>query len=165
MRRAERLLCGWGVAVLACCVLSVSLGDEAANENTPHLMLPDSKIGTIDWYPVQARRAGLEGRVLVAFNVTPAGQATNASIIWSEESIFEAPSLGFLARTHFKVPADWPGSALSPRIRVGFVFCLKPSGQSSDFAMPVEIITVTGSRLNGAPVRSKPSRGASGPCA
>lgn len=164
MRSAERVLCGWGVAVLACCVLRVSLGDESASDNTPHLSPRESKLGNIDWYPIQARRAGLEGRVLVAFNVTPAGQATNASIIWAEEPIFEAPTLGFLARSRFQVPPDWQASGPSRRLRLGFVFCLNPSGQSSDFAMPVELVTITASRLNRAPVRSKPAPGASGPC-
>src|ERR1700693_3936060 len=63
---------------------SVAPSEPAATEPTmrpewpPVIKVP----GGVDWYPPKARRSGLEGRVLVAFDITAAGRVRNASILW-----------------------------------------------------------------------------------
>jgi TonB family protein len=117
-------------------------------------------------YPDSAIRQGFEGRVLVGFDITPTGRTARVSIIWSENSVFDAWSLEFVRRIRFIVPADWNSSGALTRWRFGLVYCLHPGGQSDEFAIPVvETVTTVSSRLRGAPVRSNPGPGASRLCA
>ena len=111
-----------------------------------------------DWYGDAARRAGLEGRVLLAFNITPDGRAKNPSVIWAEDTTLAANALEFLKSSRFKVPSHWGAEDRWRRWRLGVVFRLCPSsGQSAEFAIPEETVYVTGSRMTGAPVRTAPS--------
>jgi hypothetical protein len=107
----------------------------------------------VSWYPPRAWTAGLEGRVLVAFDITLAGSAQRISILWTEDALLASSAEQMLSKTHFKVPADWQTSGAWRRWRLGFVYCLPPSSQSEEFGVPVETVLITGSRLNGAPQR------------
>jgi TonB family protein len=117
-----------------------------------------------DWYPTSARREGLEGRVLLGFDIMATGLAHNVSVIWSENRVFESSAVSLLKAAKFTLPSDWTSSDALRRWRVGFVFCLLPSGQSDQFAIPVEKIYITGSRLRGAPVRTTPRPNSNGSC-
>jgi TonB family protein len=104
-----------------------------------------------DWYPLAARQAGLEGRVLVGFDITADGHIRNISVIWSENRVFESSAVALLKNARFTLPADWASTATSRRWRLGFVYRLAPGTcQSDQFAIPVEKVFVTGSRLTGA---------------
>jgi TonB family protein len=109
-----------------------------------------------DWYGATAKRQGLEGRVLVAFNITTDGQAKDVSVIWTEDSVLGANTLQLMKAIRFKMPPDWGPADVWRRWQVGFVYRLCPSGQPGEFAIPVEPIYITGSRLPGAPVRTMP---------
>jgi hypothetical protein len=64
------------------------------------------------------------------------------------------------------VCSHWNVSGAFVRWRLGFVYCLAHSGQSDEFAIPVvTTVTVKGSRLPGAPVRSQPGPGGCKLCA
>jgi TonB family protein len=118
-----------------------------------------------DWYPASARREGLEGRVLVGFDIGTDGRTKKVSVIWSEsgdESVLAANTVRMVGTMRFKVPAEWASSGAWRRWRLGVVYRLFPSGQALDFAIPVETVVITGSRLPGAPVRSKPGSAESG---
>ncbi len=118
--------------------------------------LPVFQFPTQEYYPETARRKGLEGRVLMAFDITPAGRAKNVTIVWAEDTVLGAWTKEIITGSHFSVPPDWGTSGALLRWRVGFVYCLlPPSGQSDAFAIPVEKITITGTRIPGAPIRIK----------
>jgi len=116
-------------------------------------LLPHAKFPNEDWYGAKAKRLGIEGRVLVAFDVTAKGAAKNISILWSENDLLAAQTTRFLSAVRFDVPRDWQTTGALRRWRLGFVYRLSPSGQpqpsrqSDEFAIPVEIIGITGSRL------------------
>lgn len=117
--------------------------------------LPRFKLGQDqDWFPEAARRDGLEGRVLVGFDITAQGSAKNISVIWSSTRLFESNAVGMLRTGRFSVPSDWIESGGWRRWRLGFVFRLSPSCESDEFAIPVEKVLVTGSRIIGAPVHN-----------
>ena len=117
--------------------------------------LPPFKLeGVRDWFPEVARRDGLEGRVLVGFDIAAQGSAKNISVIWSSTRVFESNAVGMLRTARFSVPSDWMESGGWRRWRLGFVFRLSPSCESDEFAIPVEKVLVTGSRVIGAPVHN-----------
>jgi TonB family protein len=117
----------------------------------PHAFQPENDR---EWFPPKARRMGMEGRVLVAFDITARGRAEHISVIWSESEIFESSAVNMLESTRFNVPSDWSENGAWKRWRMGFVYRLSPGCQSDQFAIPVaETVTITGSRLSGAPVR------------
>jgi TonB family protein len=118
-----------------------------------------------DMYAAEARRKGVEGRVLVAFDIATSGRAQNISVIWAEQPLLQAASVRLLSQTRFEVPSNWSKSGAWRRWRVGLVYCLPPSGQSDDFAIPTRTIYITGDRFPGAPSPPSPSNGAAGPCA
>jgi TonB family protein len=129
--------------------------------NLPRSNLPNDQ----DWYPASARREGLEGRVLVGFDIGSDGRTNKVSVIWSERgdgSVLAANTVRMVGTMRFKVPADWPSTGAWRRWRLGVVYRLHPSGQPLDFAIPVENVVITGSRLPGAPVHSKPDSAESG---
>lgn len=140
--------------MLVCC--GAALADEQAAFALPRLPQIVASL-TNDWYTDAARRAGLEGRVLIAFYIAPDGRAKNPSVIWAEDAVLAANALEFLKAARFKVPSDWGTEERWRRWRLGFVFRLCPSGQSGEFAIPAETVYITGSRLPGAPVRTAPS--------
>jgi TonB family protein len=119
----------------------------------PHLPKVDFKH---DYYPVGAVRAGIEGRVLVAFDITSAGLAKDVSVLWSENSLLATHTVQLLERAQFKVLPDSDAAGDWRRWRAGFVYCLQPSGQSDEFAIPVQKIYLLSARLPGAPIRSTP---------
>jgi TonB family protein len=110
----------------------------------------------VNWYPPRAMAAGLEGRVLVAFDITSAGSAQRISVLWTEDALLASSAEQMLSKAHFKVPTDWQTSGAWRRWRLGFIYCLPPSSQSEEFGVPVETVLITGSRLHGAPQRHPP---------
>ena len=154
------LVLGTILAVVACC--RPILADEPPSGEAAWKLpsLPRNKIpNTEDAYGETAKRQGLEGRVLVAFDVTPKGTTENINVIWAEDDALGKQTVHLLSRSHFEVPNDWATSGALIRWRLGFVYCLFPSGMSDEFAIPVGKVYVTGSRLPGAPVRTKPAPG------
>ena len=118
----------------------------------------------VDWYPARARVAGLEGRVLVAFDITSAGSAQRISVLWAEDAPLASSAEQMLSKAHFKVPTDWQTSGAWRRWRLGFIYCLPPSSQSEEFGVPVETVLISGSRLPGAPQRHPPDPNSASRC-
>lgn len=116
--------------------------------------LPMIKLAPRDWYPPEARFGNMQGRVLVAFDITAAGVAKDISIIWAEQDVFGKATVSMLASARFAVPADWDATGAWRRWRVGVVYRLAspapPEKQSDQFAIPVERIYITGSSIPGA---------------
>lgn len=101
-----------------------------------------------EWYPDAARGRDAEGRVLLGFDITDDGRAANVSVIWSENRMFDSSAVGLVRSVHFKVPTDWARTGALTRWRLGVVYRLSPgSCQSDAFAIPVQKVYITGSRL------------------
>jgi TonB family protein len=121
--------------------------------------------GSLDFYPPAALSDGIEGRVLIGFDITPAGHTKNVSLIWGENGILNAMALRVVTNYHFAVPADWERTGALQRWRLGFVYCIPPSSQSDEFAVaPGGKVYIRGARLPGATVRNKPDPKASSIC-
>jgi TonB family protein len=120
--------------------------DGWAPPKLPHFTFPNES-----FYPVEALRRGVEGRVLVGFDITTDGKAKNISVIWAEDQRLADAAQHMMSTSRFDVPADWASSGAWQRWRAGFVFCMVPGKQSGEFAIPVDIITVRGSRTPNYP--------------
>lgn len=156
-----------GLAALCCLGAglfssAIAMGDDAWElPKLPAHDFPNDR----DWYPLPARAQGVEGRVLLGFDISSDGRTKKISVIWAENGdngVLATSARQMLTVFRFRVPADWAESGAWRRWRLGFVYRLFPSGQALDFAIPVEPVVITGSRLRGAPVRSKPAPGESG---
>ncbi|MBS0364885.1 MAG: energy transducer TonB [Proteobacteria bacterium] len=119
-----------------------------AQPKMPAVIFPP---GMVDWYPPVARRCNIQGRVLVGFDVTPAGVVKKTSIIWAEDEIFSESTIRGFASLRFAVPDDWATTGAWRRWRAGVVYRLAPSAHiqapSYEFAIPVESIYVTGGNI------------------
>ena len=114
--------------------------------------MPAVKLSTQEhFYPDAARVHDIQGRVLVAFDITPAGFAKNISILWAEHEVFRKSAIHMLESAHFVVPNDWVATGALRRWRAGVVYRLvspaPPQSQSDEFAIPVEKVYVTASSI------------------
>ena len=143
---------------------SLALGDDAVKlaPSLPHHRL----VGSIDYYPATARAHGIEGRVELEFNIDSSGRANHVSVLLADDKSLAEHEIKTLGVTQFDVSPDWKATGPeSVRYRLGTVYCLPPSGQREDFPDSITPIFVTGSRIPGAPVKSRPRPGATGRCA
>lgn len=140
--------------------------DEPAEASPPHLTLPKIASRQGIHYPDAARVRGLEGKVLIAFDITPEGRPTNGALIDSDDDLFTKAATEYLANLRFEVPHGdtVPGSSFVGRYRIGFVFCLPPSSLDDTFAVPAVPIVISGFRIPGSPIKHPPPPGASGQC-
>jgi len=129
-------------------------------------LLPKMKSGKGIYYPDPALRIGLEGTVVIGFDIAANGHATNIALISSDDKIFEQPSLELLKSTVFELPKDSDGQDIHEgRYRLGVVFCLPPSSLDDTFPVRVIPIVVSSTRIRGSPVRNPPAPDATGRCA
>jgi TonB family protein len=150
MRIAVALIGFFGVFSAFCC----QADDAVDNWQLPKLpKFAGSQ--TQSFYPSAAIRAGVEGRVLLAFDITNSGAIKNIVTLWSEDPFLAKAAEQFLAASHFQVSPDWAKTGALIRWRVGFIYCLAPSTQPADFGIPTDTIQVAAPRIAGAPVRTK----------
>jgi TonB family protein len=142
------------------------MAGESGTAPTPPPALPKIKASKALIYPDKALRLGLEGKVVIAFDIDAQGRAMNSSMVSSDDDLFVKSSLDFVAGLYFDLPKDEHGAEMrQARYRIGFVFCLPPSSLDDSFAVPVWPIIVSASRIRGSPVRNPPAKGATGQCA
>jgi TonB family protein len=68
-------------------------------------------------YPPQAQRSGLEGHVLVAFEITPEGTVENAVVTESEPAeVFDQAALNAVRRWRYAPDADRPATMATGRL-------------------------------------------------
>jgi TonB family protein len=117
-------------------------------------------------YPDAQKRIGLEGRVLLAFNIADNGEATDAQVIFADEAAFDTAAITLLSGLRFDIPYDWTISGNRfKRFHLGIVFCIPPSGQSDAFSDIDSPIIVMTDRIAGSPMRHPLGHDASGKCA
>jgi TonB family protein len=120
-----------------------------------------------DYYPADARRNGIEGRVEIEFGISEDGRANQESVLLADDPVLERASLGFVKAMRFDVSRYWKeGVQESTRYRIGMLFCLPPSGQTDEFPDLIpQVVIRSFPRLPGAPVKHPLSVGAAGRCA
>lgn len=79
-------------------------------------------------YPGSAQRAGLQGRVLVAFTVSRKGRAENIEVVSAEPpEQFDGPAVRAVKQVQFTVPRDWQVSGgEAQRFQLSVLFKLNP---------------------------------------
>lgn len=143
-----------------------SLADQPDSAAARQLPLPKVKSSKGIYYPAPALRVGLEGTVVIGFDIAANGRATNIALISSDDKVFEQPSMELLKSATFELPKGTDGQDIhEARYRLGLVFCLPPSSLDDTFTMRVIPIVVSSTRIRGSPVRNPPAPGATGWCA
>jgi TonB family protein len=142
------------------------VADESPNATSEEQTLPPLKSSKDIYYPEAAKRAGLEGKVLVAFDIIADGHVANLSIISADEGVFENAAKQYISGLRFEVPGNWANSDRRyRRYHMGFVFCIPPSSLVAAFGVPASPVTISTNRIPGSPVRNPPIAGATGVCA
>jgi TonB family protein len=144
-----------------------AVADEAISASQRQPALPPVKSSKPFSYPEKAKRIGLEGTVLIEFNIDAKGKPTNLSVLRTDDPVFASAARELFDGMRFNVASDWASSAnYAWRYRLGIVFCIPPSGQVETFAEstypPIVIAT---NRIPGSPVRNPVLAGATGQCA
>jgi TonB family protein len=169
---------GCGVSTVASCTTSLlvlliaistyplrGVADESQSAGSETQTLPPLKSNKGIYYPEAAKRVGLEGKVLVAFDIVADGRVANLAVIFSDESAFENTAKEYMSGLRFEVPSNWASSASRyQRYHIGFVFCIPPSGLVGTFGIAASPVTVSTNRIPGSPIRNPPASGATGTC-
>jgi TonB family protein len=141
------------------------IADEPLSTASEQQLLPPIKSSKGLYYPDAAKRVGLEGKVLVAFDIVADGRVANLAIIFSDESAFENTAREYMSGLRFEVPSNWASSASRyQRYHIGFVFCIPPSDLVGTFGVAASPVMVSTNRISGSPIRNLPAAGATGPC-
>jgi TonB family protein len=144
---------------------SGGLADESAGDVPEKQALPPVKSSKGVYYPDSAKRAGLEGKVLVAFDIVKDGRVVNLSIIFSDDGVFENSVKEYMSGLRFDVPSDWATSQSHyERYHIGFVFCIPPSSLVETSGIAASPVTISTNRISGSAIRNPPAAGATGPC-
>jgi TonB family protein len=128
--------------------------------------LPPLKSNKGIYYPESAKRTGLEGKVLVAFDIVKDGRVANLSVLFSDDGVFESTAKEYMSGLRFDVPSDWATSQSHfERYHIGFVFCIPPSSLVETFGIAASPVIISTNRIPGSPIRNPPAAGTTGPCA
>jgi TonB family protein len=148
-------------------LFSIASADQPDATPPKELPFPKLKPGKPFFYPDAAKARGVEGKVIIGFDIDANGRATNISMVYSDDRVLEKGPMDFLKSAVFELPKGEDGHVIhESRYRLGFVYCLPPS--SLDVTFPMRVlppVVVSGSRIRGSPVRNPPAAGATGPCA
>jgi TonB family protein len=80
--------------------------DESLSAASEELTLPPLKSSKGIYYPETAKRVGLEGKVLVAFDIVADGRVANLSIVFSDDGAFENTAKEYMSGVRFEVPSN-----------------------------------------------------------
>jgi TonB family protein len=156
------------VALLVAIVLIYPMhgvADEPLSTASEQQKLPPIKSSKGVYYPEAAKRVGLEGKVLIAFDIVADGRVANLAILFSDESAFENTAKEYMSGLRFEVPSNWASSASRyQRYHIGFVFCIPPSDLVGTFGIAASPVTISTNRIAGSPIRNPPVAGATGTC-
>ena len=114
------------IASVTCHSFDAMAGDDPGTES----LLPPCKYShdNADFYPEGARRAWLQGRVLVEFSLDAHGHPKDAHIVAEEPSgAFGKRALAMTGQFRCSVPKEWKSEGLAARrFRLSYVFKLVP---------------------------------------
>jgi hypothetical protein len=106
--------------------------------------LPPLKLDrAIDWYPDALARAGVEGKLLVGFNVTARGPIANLAVIDVADHCLADATLRLLKSAHFEEsPGELRREFLRERHHFGLVLCIPPSAMDESYAVPAQSVVI-----------------------
>lgn len=110
-------------------LLMLLAGLSHAQQATPKRPLPQLSVNLNSLtYPGAPQRAGLQGRVLVAFTITNRGRADNIEIVGAEPAKeFDSTAIRAVRQVQFTVPKDWEDSGGEmQRFQLSVLFKLSP---------------------------------------
>lgn len=100
-----------------------------------------------DWYPAQARSGGIQGRVLVEFQIDRNGRAISEKVLAADApSLLQDSAFNLVKSSVFEVSALGIDLADPTPFRVTVLFCLSPCGNMVPFP-GTDLITIAGSPL------------------
>jgi TonB family protein len=136
--------------LISLCMSYRTLADEVpAAESQSLPVLPKLKsLGKGIYYPDQAKRLEVQGRILLGFRINDRGRAKQISIESAEASkLLSDSAVAILKELVFEQPA--PAASGSEQYRMSVVFELEPCGGLQHFDVPKDArISVCGSRLH-----------------
>jgi len=107
--------------------------------------LPMKFVGFSDFYPEQARRLGITGRVCLAYSVDVHGLARNVVVLESGKSILNRKAKELLHAERFDIPSDWLATdGPARRYRLGFIFQLSDKPKVPPFDADIVTVLITG---------------------
>jgi TonB family protein len=141
--------------------------DESVDPAPAKQVFPPYKMTNKDiFYPERTKQDGIEGKVLVAFDISAGGRVDKLVILDSDNSALEATAREIVSGLRFDLPFDWANSpARLIRYHMGFVFCIPPSSLSLNFGVPVSPVVIRTNRIPGSPTRNPLAPGETDQCA
>ncbi len=94
-------------------------------DEMPQLILSGNAV-----YPVEAEKAGIEGKVFVKIWVDKEGNSKKAIIVNSTDDIFDKPSLDAAMKSRFS-PAIFRGKPVDVWVVIPFTYKIRVSGETS----------------------------------
>jgi TonB family protein len=125
--------------LVACCMFGWALA--VAQTASPAVKLPSMDAPLKEsYFPTAAAKRGIQGRVLVEFNITRRGKVDEVTILEADpEKVFDSSVRDALRDVRFTVPADWESSgAASHRFRLSYVFKIYPCPEPCKAPTPHE---------------------------
>lgn len=102
----------WSTALLlpALLLAALPLAIDCAHAGEPWLRAPGLEIRSAQRgpaYPEAAMRAGVEGRVALAYSIDASGRPVSISMLASDEPMLETAAVQLLESLRYVVPKDW----------------------------------------------------------
>jgi TonB family protein len=115
-------------------------------DDLPVRKLPHSKLAsTVDWYPAQAKRANLEGRILVEFNIDPSGRAHVLKLAAAQaDPMLQAAAVELVRHVAFDISDPNLDAANPAPFRMSVTYCMFPCKDALVPYAGYENVTVTG---------------------
>ena len=137
----------WSLSLLLSPFLLYILAGHADGDTAPPAeKRPPFKAANIDYYPAQAKRLGLTGRVGLQFSIDAQGRAQNIVILDFAGRVLDDHAKTILSKGHFDVPSDW-GSTGGPNRRYtwGVIYELTNKPKVLPFPDDRPVMVITGS--------------------
>jgi TonB family protein len=110
---------------------------------SPAMGLTGELIGSHTYYPAHLLMAGVTGRAVVAYSISPSGIPKDVAVIHSDNPAFAAEAVQFVRDWHFDVPSDWSKEGgPEHRFRLQLIFLINgrpsPTPYPNVTTIPVE---------------------------
>jgi len=141
----------WGLLLLLVGVALFQVEDSIAQDTASNVAIsaPPFKIpNTMPFYPAEAKRLGLTGRVGLECSIDMNGHAQNITISDATNSLLDKHAAALLSSGHFDLPDDWVTTGgPERRYRIGVIFELTNKPSVPKFGDGRTTVTVRGSGI------------------
>jgi len=140
----------WALLFLLMAVALFQVEDSIAQDTASNVVVaPPLKIpNTMPYYPAEAKRLGLTGRVGLECTIYMNGRAQNITISDATNSLLDKHAAALLSSGHFDLPDDWATTGgPERRYRIGIIFELTNKPPVPKFEDGRPTFTVRGSGI------------------